>query len=112
MEHTITEGDTRPLRVKLLRANGRPIPLTGATVRFKMWPAGVTGTPQINNPAVVLEGTPDPDRPGRNFGVGVCEYQWGVGETVLGLYRVKFEVTSGGEIEHVPNDNSFTLRIE
>lgn len=109
--YSLKQGDTKPLRVKLERADGSPIDLTGSTVRFVM--AGVVaGLPSINAPATVLQGTLDPH--GDPYSDGLVEYPWVAGETgVVGLYRSTFEITdAAGDIETVPNEGFLGIQIE
>jgi hypothetical protein len=109
--YSLKRGDTKPLRVRLERADGTPIDLTGSTVRFLM-AGSVPGLPNIAASATVLQGTLDPN--GNLYGKGMVEYVWGVAETdVVGLYRSSFEITdAAGDIESVPNEGHLSLQIE
>jgi hypothetical protein len=120
-------GDTRALRVRLLRATGRPIKLGApgpdqSSVQFQMVGA-VPGLPTLDKPAVVLEGTQipegdplySPSNPTKLFAPGTVEYRWEPGDPneVPGLYRTSFKITTvAGDTETVPNRAFFDLRVE
>jgi hypothetical protein len=55
--HKITKGDTRtPLGVYLVRSDGRPVDLTGKTVKFEMYPQG-SDTAVVDNEDAVVQPT-------------------------------------------------------
>jgi hypothetical protein len=126
-DYQFHKGDTRALRVRLLRATGRPIKLGApgpdqSSVNIQMVGAA-PGLPTLDQPAVVLEGTAIPvgdplysaSSPGKLFAPGTVEYAWKPGDPneTPGLYRTSFKVTTvAGDTETVPNRAFFDLRVE
>jgi hypothetical protein len=87
----LTEGDTRPSRVRLT-ANRRAIPLPGATVTLTMKPArGLAGS-TLRRACVVVDAD-----------TGTLDIPWQSGDLQEGLSLAKFEVIANdGKVFHVP----------
>jgi hypothetical protein len=100
--HTIKAGDTKPLRVRLLRESGAPIELEGAQVAIVMKDA--YGSLIVDH---VLCDVVDLDQ-------ALVEHAWADGETAkVGVYRVTFPVTdAAGDVETIPNKGALDLVIE
>jgi hypothetical protein len=97
----IKVGDTAPpLECELTDADGDPVNLTGAVVRFHMAPRGAIAV--INRLADII--TPL---------AGLVRYSWQVGDTALaGFFIGEFEVTfATGAKETFPNDGDIVIRI-
>lgn len=91
------------LRVKLEDATGRAVPLTGATVRFRM-EADVEGLRSpVEGPAVVLD-----------VATSEVGYPWQAGDTdVPGLFGGEFRVTYGSGLpETFPGEGHIDVVIE
>lgn len=99
---TIKENDLQPwLRATLVQADGTPIDLTGATVRFVMQQQDAP-TLKVDAGAVIVDATK-----------GVVEYRWAIGDTdTPGNYRAEFKVILPGSRLTVPNAEYITVRVE
>lgn len=98
---TIKQGDTYPyLKAYLHMANGRPIRLSGASVKLIV--KDNKDVVKINKSAVIL----DEEK-------AYVEYRWVKADTdIQGVYTGEFEVTlQNGAIVSVPNDGYFTINI-
>jgi hypothetical protein len=115
--------------VTLRRADGRAISLglpgpNQSIVDLVFRPAATA--PDVHPPFIVpcevLEGfvIPPGDEafsladPGKLFGAGVVQWRPALDEVALpGLYRLGFRITTAaGDVETVPNQGAFDLRIE
>lgn len=98
----IKRNDTRPLAATLT-ANGVPVPLTGATVRFNMTPrVQGTGTTISRALATITDAVK-----------GKVSYAWTAPQVAnVGVHRAEFEVTfSDGTVETFPNGEWIDLEI-
>lgn len=79
----IKQGDTGPPFRARFRAAGRPVDLTGATVRFRMGKRGSCGPPVLDAPAVVTDAA-----------LGLVEYHWTPTDTAeRGVYHAELKAT-------------------
>jgi BppU N-terminal domain len=91
MSWPIKRGDREPAFAGQLLVNGRPVDLTGRTVRFLMKHA-TTGELKVNASATI-------DNPIE----GRVSYAWGPTDTdTVGIYRAEWEVTSAGRPRTFP----------
>lgn len=98
---TIKQGDTYPpLRAYLHMANGKPIRLSGASVRIVV--KDDNDNIKISKTANII-----------NEDKGYVEYRWIKADTAIpGEYRGEFEATlQNGAIISVPNDGYFVINI-
>jgi hypothetical protein len=87
-------NNTSPaLQVTLKDANGTPVDLTGASVRFHMRAVGAT-TAKVDAAAALVTAAS-----------GIVKYAWIAGDTdTAGRYEAEFEVTFGdSSVETFPN---------
>ena len=78
----IKQGDTGPPFRAHFRAGGRPVDLTGATVRFRMTRRGSESV-LIDQPAVVTHAQ-----------IGQAEYRWRAADTAeRGVYHAELKAT-------------------
>lgn len=91
-------GEVDPV---VLEANGVPIPLTGATVKFL--------ARKVDDPATIIEGACDLV----SAIDGTVMYQWAVGDTAIaGDYQFEFQITFGdGRVGTAPTDGYKLLKI-
>ncbi len=102
LTHTIKQGDTLPvITATLTGADGNPIDLTGASVKFNM---RRRSTPVIDHGTCTIVGAATD---------GVVSYAWTAEDTANdGEYRAEFEITFGdNSILTVPNDSDITVTI-
>jgi BppU N-terminal domain len=98
----IKEGDTRPLHA-VLKADGKIMPLTGATVLFNMKPRLVgQGSTVTDGPVEITDEA-----------AGAVLYRWQPQDVdTPGLHRGEFEVTFGdGTVETFPNGDWLDIEI-
>lgn len=101
-DHFVKVGDTGTVVSDILRsADGNPVDITGASVRFKMMPIG-GGTVKVDAPAV-------------NAGpaAGSVYYTWaGTNIDTPGWYTGEWKVTyGGGAIQTFPNGAPFLVLV-
>ena len=98
----IKQNDRQPyLYATLLQADGAPVDLTGATVKFVMQKQDGTAL-KVNADAIII-----------NAPEGTVEYRWAAGDTdTPGNYRAEFKVLFAGSQMTVPNAEYITVRIE
>lgn len=96
----IKQNDTRPALLATLKAaDGTPVNLTGADVRFHM--RGTAGV-EVDAPADIL----DPE-------AGIVRYIWQAGDTdKAGVFDAEMEVTySDGGVESFPNNSNWRITV-
>jgi hypothetical protein len=101
MTFYIKQNDTSPaMLADLLDANGQPVDINGASVRFHMRPIS-SAQVKISEDAVIVSQN------------GVVRYDWQTGDTdAIGSYKAEFQVTYGdGSIETFPNDGYIRVEI-
>lgn len=99
---TIKKGDTwPPAEATLLDAEGTPIDLTGASVKFSMRP--FRGALKIDKATCEIVSAE----------AGTVKYQWQASDTdTTGTFRAEFEVTfQGGGVITVPNKGDVEVEI-
>jgi hypothetical protein len=102
MAVTIKRNDTHPpIEATLKDANGDPIDLTGAAVKFIMKKTGAV-TPILSTAMTIVSPTE-----------GTIKYEWEAGTTAIaGLYEFEFEITFADTSKlTVPNAEYERLRI-
>lgn len=88
----LTEGDTRPSRVRLT-VNRRPLSLAGATVTLVMKPARGLIAPDLRRTCIIVD----------DGAAGLVDIPWQTGDLREGMSLAKFEVIdSAGLMTHVP----------
>lgn len=97
----IKANDTRPLPATLT-ANGSPVNLTGAVVRFHMRPK-VAGVGSVVDALATIE----------DALAGRVSYPWAPADVnVPGIHRAEFEVTfADGTVETFPNSDWIDIEI-
>lgn len=101
MAFTIKQSDTSPaIRATLQDANGTPVNITGASVRFHM--KSLEGTLVVDQPMAIV--TPSS---------GVVRYDWQTVDTdTAGTFVGEIEVTYlDGSVETFPNTGNFAIVI-
>lgn len=99
----IKRRDTSPaILATLTDANGTPVNLLGATVRFHMRPVN-TETATVDAAAVIV-----------NPSAGTVRYDWQTSDTaVAGLHEAEWEATySDNTVETFPNSGTQLIRID
>lgn len=98
----IKQNDRQPyLRATLLQADGAPVDLTGATVKFIMQRQDGTVS-KVNAEAIIISALE-----------GIVEYRWADGDTdTPGNYHAEFKVLFPGSQLTVPNAGYIVVRIE
>ena len=104
MKYELKRNDTYPPVIATLQDEQGTIPLTGATVRFKMAPApdsGLTVSP-ISRTCTITDAAN-----------GKVQFSWQVGDTATaGVYRGEFEVTfPNGAVETFPSNDYINIII-
>jgi hypothetical protein len=102
----LTQGDQLPfVQATLEDANGNPIDLAVATVRFHMVTFAVPHTVVVDAPANILQSGA--------INKGLVQYNWQPQDTVTpGLFTAYFVITQGSIVQHFPPDNqSFLVQI-
>lgn len=101
-DHAIAQGNLLPVLDRVLKGtNGRPVPLQGLTVTFRMRPQQGCGGPRIERPAEVVDAA-----------AGLVRWSPAAGETdVPGLYVAEFGLVLGGKPLSFPNDSYIQVRI-
>ena len=101
-DYWIKKGDTTPaIASTLLDADGNPVNLTGATVRFIMRKKGASSA-KVNAAATVV--TP---------AAGTVSYSWQSADTdTASRYEAEWEVTfSGGAKQTFPNSSHLIVEV-
>jgi hypothetical protein len=101
-DFTIKAGATfPPLAATLTDAAGVPIPLTAATVHFRMKPT-TGGGAVVDHAAAIVSDV-----------AGTVRYDWQAGDTdVPGYYRAEFRIVwSTGAVQPVPSDAYLTILV-
>ena len=91
---TITVGDRRvSIAAQLLKANKKPIDLTGKTVKFRMTPEN-SNTPKIDDQAAVID----------DVLLGKVSYPWTTGDVdTKGSFDYQWIIVEAdGKTEHLP----------
>lgn len=103
-DFVIKQGDLLPvIEATLTDADGNPVDLSGATVRFVMR--------QVDADVATVNGNavPDPDQVANR---GVVRYPWLDGDTdVPGVYRVDWPGAFATKQETFPNSNYLVVKI-
>lgn len=102
-DFVIKQNDTTPAITSTLKdADGGPVNLTGATVRFIMRRKGA-GTPKVDGEATI----------GSPATAGGVSYAWDAADTdTAGRYDAEFEVTfAGGAKQTFPNSEHLWIDV-
>ena len=94
----IKTGDTYPpIEATITQADGTPLDITGATVKFHM--NDMSGVNKINAAGTIISPTG-----------GEVRYTWATTSTYLGRYVGEFEITLlTGKVLTVPNDGHLVI---